>query len=170
MERDASLKSVEEFMVTSVFSLREDEPIAEALGRLRKAGHSGAPVVDEHRNLVGILSESDFLRALANAAFYEMPVGTVRSHMTSGVQTLSESDDVFTATRRLMDSGHGRMPVVDNGKLVGLVSRRDLEDALYKVQKERDAAKRDLHVAGAAWDVESTRERERKREKNRTTE
>lgn len=153
MERDAHLIPVRDFMNPRVTSLPADLPIEDALVALSRAGFSGAPVVDGDE-VVGVLSEIDCARVLAQAAFHAAPTGRVRDWMTKDVDRLTEDQDLFTVTQRFLDSGHRRMPVVDaQGRLAGIVALRDLGKALRHVHEDRTKVVRpDAHPPGAAWD------------------
>jgi CBS domain-containing protein len=153
MERDAQIVTVREFMTRAVHTLPEGLPIDEALDRLRRAGHSGAPVVDAAGFVVGILSEVDCMKVLASAAFLAMPTGPVSAFMTREIETLSPDQDLFAAAHRFQATHFRRFPVVENGELVGLVTVRDLDRALWQLTQDRLKVHREAeHPPGAAWD------------------
>lgn len=153
MERDAQIVFVRDIMTTSVQTLDADLSIEDALDRLRKSGHSGAPVVDKAGALVGVLSEVDCMRVLASAAFHGMPSGPVAAYMTRTILTLSPDNDIFMAVARFQETRFRRFPVVENGALVGLVTVADIDRALWKIAKDRKKLKTVLeHPPGAAWD------------------
>src|SRR5690606_29644635 len=99
---------------------------------------SGAPVVAEDGTLVGIFSENDSLQALASAAFYVAPTGTVGEHMSRTVQTVGPDADLLRLTYLLHECRIRRLPVVADGRLVGLITRRDVLRALDRVRRERE--------------------------------
>jgi len=153
MERDATLPLVREFMSPRVSSLPQDLEIEQALLRLRKAGHSGAPVVDQAGALVGVLSEVDCMKVLASAAFHAIPSGPVSDFMTREVSTLAPDTDLFAAVHRAQQTRFRRFPVVEDGRLVGIVTVRDLDKALWEIAQARTKLHRvQEHPPGAAWD------------------
>lgn len=117
--------------------------IEEAIRVLLKKGHSGAPVVDDAGVLVGVLSEHDCVAVLAEAAAEKWPLGTVAEHMTSEVEIVSPSDDVFALSTRFNQGRHRRLFVVEEGELLGLISRRDLLRALDSLEARSERKKKD---------------------------
>ncbi len=164
MERDAELLTVRDFMNAKVKSLPHDMNIVDALAQLRNWGFSGAPVVNDDGVVVGVLSELDCMRVLSSAAFYSLPNGPVSSEMTTSVDTLSPSQDLFMSAQLFQKTGHRRFPVVENGHLVGIVTLRDIDRALWEVAQQRSIVPTAPKVAGgAAWDEQASRARDRKR-------
>lgn len=156
MNRPSSL-TIADVMKRSVHSLRADVPVEEALTELADHGWSGAVVVDGDRRPVGVFSERDALRVLANAHFHGQPSGTVQDHMSRSVMAVAPGDDALTVALRLIGDGVRRYPVVDeDGILVGLVTVVNLARALAGPSKSR--RKLD-HPPGAAWDPEVSRQR-----------
>lgn len=127
---------VREFMVTSVVTLAPDMDIFQAMRLLIQSRISGAPVVTLHQELVGVLSEKDCLRVFASGAYYSGAGGTVSDYMTRQVTTLSPDDDLFQAAELLLAHSFRRLPVVDDGRLVGQVSRRDVLLASLRMCEE----------------------------------
>jgi len=121
-----------DFMNDHVLAFHEATDLEKAIRRLVRRGYSGAPVVDADRRVVGVLSEKDCIRALAEAAYERWPEGTVGANATrDGLETVKPDTDIFTIAELFITGNHRRLPVVDNdGVLVGLVSRRDLVTAL----------------------------------------
>ena len=153
MERDAHIVFVRDFMTSPVSTISADLEIEDALDKLRKSGHSGAPVVDDTGKVIGVLSEVDCMRVLASAAFHGMPSGPVAAYMTRSVLSLSPDNDIFMAVARFQETRFRRFPVVDQGKLVGIVTVADIDKALWKIAKDRKKLKTVLdHPPGAAWD------------------
>src|SRR5690606_6717680 len=89
---------------------------------------SGAPVLDENKKLVGMISEKDCLRIIVDQAYHNMPLPfrTVKDYMTREIKTLSPDSDIVSAANECLSTPVRRMPVVENGVLLGQVSRRDI--------------------------------------------
>lgn len=121
--------TVRDFMVTGLVTLRPKMPIREAIDTLLKHRISGAPVVDEEGRLVGVLSEKDCLRVFAGAAFYKGDPGTVEEYMSRDIKTIGPNVDIFQAADMFIRNHFRRLPVVENGKLIGQISRRDVLNA-----------------------------------------
>jgi CBS domain-containing protein len=119
------------------------DKVEQAIRALLKSGHSGAPVVDASGGLVGVLSEHDCIAALAQAAADRWPLGTVADHMTRDVETASPVEDVFALSTKFNAGRHRRLLVVDDGRLVGLISRRDLLRALESFEARAESPHQD---------------------------
>ena len=137
---------VRNLMTTDVLTIGPDAPLKEAARRMIEAGISGLPVTDDG-NLVGIITEADFVKTEADRRkkqragllrFFTDSGGpadterTVGDVMTPDVLTLSPDTDHAEAARMMQSEGVKRLPVVDNGKLVGLVSRTDMLKAFAR--------------------------------------
>ena len=127
-----------EIMQRKVMTLRADAPIEVAVRQLLAKGYSGAPVVDADDVLVGVLSEHDCIAVLTRAIGEDWPGGRVEHHMTTEIETVPPTEDGFGLSTRFTQGRHRRLLVVENGKLVGLISRRDLLRALEAMEREID--------------------------------
>jgi CBS domain-containing protein len=161
MERDTTLLCVRDFMNSSVRTLDAAMPIEDGMDQLRRWGFSGAPVASDGV-VVGVLSEMDGMRVLADAAYYAIPEGTVGDHMTRDVDILRPNMDIFSVVALFKQTRHRRFPVVDDGMLVGIVTLRDIDHALWDMTQERHAKNVTRHP-GAAWDEEDSRRRDQNR-------
>jgi CBS domain-containing protein len=126
-----------DIMTRQVVKLSPDQLVEEAVIELVSHGLSGAPVVDEDGRPVGVLSEYDCLRVLAESAFEGWPAGRVRDWMTEEVETVRSDEDVFALAGRMTSSRHRRLFVVEDDKLVGVVARADLVKALAERIEEK---------------------------------
>lgn len=130
-------KLVRDFMTTQLFTLPPAMPIFQAIGLLIKHRVSGAPVVDAGNKLLGVLSEKDCLAVFANEAFYsETAGGEVADYMSTGVQIIDPDDEIFKAADIFLKHSFRRLPVVDDGVLVGQISRRDVLLASLHIVEE----------------------------------
>jgi len=137
-------------MTPEVITVGPDTSLKEAARRMLSAGVSGLPVTEDGR-LIGIITEADFLTAEADRGVkrragllrlfvrengipsQERTVGDV---MTSDVRTISPDADHVKAARIMKTNGVKRLPVVEDGKVVGLVSRSDMLRAFVRPDKE----------------------------------
>lgn len=124
---------VRDVMAAKLVTLRAEMDIHEAIALLLKHHISGAPVVDEHQQLLGVLSEKDCLRVFANDAYHQLAGGRVGDYMSRIVTTVDPDDDVFKVADLFLKHHFRRLPVLDDGKLVGQVSRRDILNASLKM-------------------------------------
>ena len=115
------------YMSSRIKTLKPDQPIHEAVRFLLKFEISGAPVVDGGGNLIGILTEKDCLRLLTQGGEgADSALGTVADYMTKDVETVPSSMDIYYLAGQFLRNSFRRYPVLDDGKLVGLISRPDI--------------------------------------------
>ena len=115
---------VKSFMTAGVISVNPDTPIYEALSLLAKNKISGIPVVNEEDNVVGVLSEKDVLRILVDKKLGIK--STVDDYMSRDVICFTEEDSAIDICKFFIRSHIRRVPIVNDGKLVGIVSRADI--------------------------------------------
>jgi CBS domain-containing protein len=91
---------------------------------------AGAPVVDASGKLIGILTAKDCLRVAVNASYHSEYGGVVADFMTDNVASISPEDGILDVAKRFLADSYHRYPVLENGVLVGILSRRDMLRAL----------------------------------------
>ncbi|MEO1888650.1 MAG: CBS domain-containing protein [Cycloclasticus sp.] len=126
---------IKEFMATNLSTFAPDMEISEAIQFLNTHKISGAPVVDDRGNLVGMLSEKDCLQVALQSTYYEDWVGGVVSeYMTADVETVPDTASVVDLADKFLKSAYKRYPVLnEEGDLVGQISRSDVLRALDKL-------------------------------------
>ncbi|MCA8882474.1 MAG: CBS domain-containing protein [Rhodobacteraceae bacterium] len=109
----------------TVFSVAPGDMVRSALDILRENRIGALAVVGGDGDLRGILSERDVIATmeLDNTAWLDRPVAEV---MTANPITCDPSDVLLSILRRMTDGNFRHMPVVENGKLAGMVSIRDV--------------------------------------------
>jgi CBS domain-containing protein len=122
------LKSIKvrDYMTRHLVTFRSDTDLFTAINRLLEHRISGAPVIDSQGHLIGLLSEGDCLRGILSGAYYEAVGGVVSSYMNTEIETISPETDVIEVSERFLRGRLGRIPVVENGRLVGQISRCDV--------------------------------------------
>ncbi len=126
-----SLK-VKDYMATRLITFKPKMNVVEAMDQLLKARISGAPVVDDDGNLIGILSEVDLMQVIVQDSYYDESVGIVADYMRTEVDTVDPEMDIYTLAEKFIKEHRRRFPVLSNGRLVGQVSRRDVLSAAEK--------------------------------------
>ncbi len=116
--------SVGSVMSRNVVTISPNSPIYEALELLKKHEVSGLPVVDNQNKIVGILSEKDVLGILINDKLDVKD--TVSDYMSRDVIFFNENDNAIDVCKFFINSHIRRVPIVNKGELVGVVSRRDI--------------------------------------------
>jgi CBS domain-containing protein len=123
-------ESVTKYMVraSDMITFSPEQSIQEVIDIIIDKKISGAPVLDSQRKLVGIISEKDCLRIIVDQAYHNLPSSDrkVADYMTLKVKTLSPDSDVVEAANEFLNTAIRRLPIIENGVLLGQVSRRDI--------------------------------------------
>jgi CBS domain-containing protein len=106
-----------------LFTAEADEALEEAADRMRWHAIGALPVFDGHR-LVGIITERDVTAAVADGA--DPATTPVSDYMTSAPSVLGPDSEFAEAVRTMLGLGVRHLPIVDRGRLVGVLSMRDL--------------------------------------------
>lgn len=110
-------------MTTNVIAIPATATVDEAARTLIKQKMSGAPVVDENGQLIGIISEYQLLELIYDPQLTSKPI---RDLMTTDVITVDAGDSLDQVTNLLVLHRIRRVPVVQNGRPVGIITRGDL--------------------------------------------
>lgn len=134
----ATYESISKYMVAvnNMITFSPGQSIQEVIATIIKTKISGAPVLDSNRKLVGIISEKDCLRIIVDQAYHNLPAESrkVEDYMTANVKTLSPNTNIVEAAIEFLNSPVRRFPVVENGVLLGQVSRRDILIAAQNIK------------------------------------
>ncbi|MEO1704552.1 MAG: CBS domain-containing protein [Pseudomonadota bacterium] len=109
----------------NVISIAPEDTISKAVSILKEKRIGALVVTDEIGALRGILSERDIVRKLADTPGQTLPQ-TVAENMTSNVVTCSPSDPLVSVLQRMAEGRFRHMPVVDGGKIRGMVTIGDV--------------------------------------------
>ena len=90
---------------------------------LREEGCTGVPVVDEKGKLVGIISRRDFQRKVKNNDQLRLPV---KAFMSAKPITIQPGKSPADASGLMIKHDIGRLPVVDEGRIIGIITRSDI--------------------------------------------
>jgi CBS domain-containing protein len=115
---------VREAMTTEVVTARPTDQVDAVAAQLVELRHRSLPVVDEQRRLVGLVSEADLLGREPLSG--RTNGRTVASVMTKDVITLSPEDSISSARMLIAEHGLRMVPVVEDGRVIGVLSRTDL--------------------------------------------
>lgn len=130
-------ESVVKYMVPArdLVTFSPDQTIQEVIDIIIEKRISGAPVLDKNKKLVGIISEKDCLRIIVDQAYHNLPMDPkkVSDYMTADVKTLSPESNVVEAANEFLSTPIRRLPIIENGVLIGQVSRRDILKASKNV-------------------------------------
>ncbi|MDO1502305.1 CBS domain-containing protein [Winogradskyella maritima] len=129
---------VRDYMSTNLVTFRPDQSVQEVVEGIIKNKISGGPVVNERNELVGIISEGDCLKQLSESRYYNMPLehDNVEKRMVRDVETIDGDMNVFDAANKFLTSKRRRFPIVENGKLIGQISQKDILKAALQLKGE----------------------------------
>ncbi|MDX2350589.1 MAG: CBS domain-containing protein [Porticoccus sp.] len=129
------LRSVElkDYMLPNPVKVKADVDLCDAVELILEYKISGLCVVDDENHLLGIVSEMDCLKAILSAMYNEeTSVGPVSGFMTTDVYSVSPHADIVDVAQDMLKRGFRRCPVIQDGKLVGQVTCRQLLRAVEK--------------------------------------
>ena len=114
---------IRDIMSKIVVSIRPDATMMNAVKLLTKHHLSGAPVVTTQGEVIGFISEPNLMDVLFDSAVRKEPVS---EFMSRSVHVVDSQDSISTAASMFAMYGIRRLPVVENGRFVGVLTRRDL--------------------------------------------
>ncbi|MFT5102650.1 MAG: CBS domain-containing protein [Candidatus Latescibacterota bacterium] len=128
--------TVSDYMSTNLITFTPEQSVLEVMEILIKNRVSGGPVVNGKYELVGIISEGDCMKQISESRYYNQPMDNVKveQHMAKNVETIDGNMNVFDAANKFLESKHRRFPIVENGKLVGQISQKDVLIAALKLK------------------------------------
>lgn len=143
---EMALPTARDWMVPSPFVLEPGTDLFTAIELLVRHRLPAAPVVGEDGTLLGMLTEKDCLRVLSRIAYDDgLDGGTVRDFQ-SKVRVLCEPDmDLFRVLEPFLATNFPMLPVVEEGRLVGLIRRHDLlrEILAYRARRDKEMQARE---------------------------
>ncbi|XOV88249.1 MAG: CBS domain-containing protein [Pseudomonadota bacterium] len=135
------LKSVKvrEYMLKKPVTVNAAMTISEASRHILDNRISGVAVVDNDNNLVGMLSELDCLRAIVSTVYNDGDPGStlVGDVMTREVRTNGPDDMIIDVAASMLDFKQRRRPIVENGKLIGQLTCRQILRAIREFGEKR---------------------------------
>ena len=126
---------VADYMTKKLITFKPDQSILEVMETFAKHNISGGPVTDHNGFLVGIISEADCMKQIAESRYFNQPIldKSVEKYMTKNVQTIPSSMSIFDAAGVFDKDNRRRLPVMENDILVGQISRKDIVVAALKL-------------------------------------
>jgi CBS domain-containing protein len=131
--KDVREATARDYMSTRLVTLAPELDVLRAMQILLDERISGAPVIDPRGNLVGILTQRDCLAVAVQATYHQEPAGRVAQYMSHPVETLPASASLMQVIEAFLRSPYRRFPVVEAGRLVGQISRRDILRAILEL-------------------------------------
>ncbi|WP_432412111.1 CBS domain-containing protein [Rasiella sp. SM2506] len=127
---------VSDYMSTNLTTFRPEQPVLEVMNTLIRKKISGGPVVNAKNELVGIISEGDCMKQISSSRYHNHPMqdAKVEDHMVKEVETIDGNMNLFDAVDMFLSHKRRRFPIVKEGKLVGLISQKDVLKAALKLK------------------------------------
>jgi len=110
-------------MKTDVITVKTHTPICQVIELLLKNNITGLPVVNDDMTLAGIISEKDVLSLMFDL---KETTAKVEDFMTTSVVSFDQDEDSIAICECLIKNHFRRVPIVVKGKLVGIISRKDI--------------------------------------------
>ena len=128
---------VSDYMTKKLITFKPSDSLDHVINLLIKNKISGGPVVNDKNELIGIISEGDCMKHISDSKYYNMPMdsdNTVEKNMASEVETIEKNMNIFDAATKFISSKRRRFPIVENGKLIGQISQKDVLKAALKMK------------------------------------
>ena len=118
-------------MKTNLLTVRKDTDIYEAIQIMVENNITGLPVINDDMTVAGIISEKDVLKLLYNL---EDKSGTVSEFMTKDAVTFDTEENLIEIAECLINHHFRRVPITSGGKLIGIISRKDIIGYILKLR------------------------------------
>jgi len=135
--KEKELILVSDYMTTNLITFKAEDSLDHVIAQLIANKISGGPVVNDKNELIGIISETDCIKHISESKYYNMPSdtnNTVGKYMVTDVDIIDKNMNIFDAAFKFISSRRRRFPVIDNGKLIGQLSQKDVLKAAIKVK------------------------------------
>jgi CBS domain-containing protein len=125
-------------MTKKLTTFSPEQSILEVMESFAKNRISGGPVLDDNGFLVGIISEADCMKQISESRYFNQPIldKSVERYMTKNVETIPHDMSIFDAAGVFDKHNRRRLPVMEDGLLVGQISRKDIVIAALKLSGE----------------------------------
>ncbi|MDA0177786.1 MULTISPECIES: CBS domain-containing protein [Mesoflavibacter] len=135
MVDDVSLK-VKDYMTKDLITFKPNQTVEDVVETLIKNKISGGPVINDNNELIGIISEGDCIKQISESRYYNAPTqdSLVENHMIKNVETIDGNLNIFDAANKFLSAKRRRFPIVEDGKLVGQISQKDILKAAMQLK------------------------------------
>ena len=124
------------YMAKDLITFKPEDEIGTVISKFNEYQISGAPVLNERKELVGIISEQDCLRVVLDSVYHNQPLSKhlVKDYMQKNIISVPYDADVVDVANMFLKHRFRRFPVVKDGVLKGQVSKRDILRAALKIK------------------------------------
>ena len=124
---------ITKYMATDLITFTPDTDVIEVIRTFLDQKISGAPVLNEKKEVVGLIDDKDCLRLLIDSVYHNEPIANVKvqSYMTSVMKIIDVSANVVDAAKIFLETKYKRLLVINKeGQLIGQISRHDILQAI----------------------------------------
>lgn len=132
-KKKTEIPSITDYMVKNLITFKPDTPIVKVIDKLLENKITGAPVLNEKGEVVGLIDDKDCLNVLVGGVYHNRPVGedNVASYMSNVMRSISINSDIVDVANIFLTTPFKRLLVTDEkGRLAGQISRRDILRAI----------------------------------------
>ncbi len=122
--------------IRKLITFKPETEISEAIKSLLENRITGAPVLNDKNEVVGLIDDKDCLKVLVASAYYNQPAekDTVANYMSNVMKSISVHDNIVDIANTFLQTPYKRLLVMDDDrKLVGQISRRDILRAINEL-------------------------------------
>ena len=133
-----------DIMTRNLVTLSPNQDVFSAIEILLRKRISGAPVVDSWGKYQGVFSESSCMRVIINAAYDGLPDAALMTFVDTDAVTIDPDTQMLTIVQTFLDQATRRLPVLEEGRLVGQVSRRDVMRKVMQLGRTKRCGQAEL--------------------------
>jgi predicted transcriptional regulator len=140
------LLSARDIMTPPGIVLRPEMNLFRAIPIKVKHNITGCPVTDSNAKLLGILSELDCMKVIASDTFYADDYTSdilVSHYMTTDVLTIAADTGIFRIANFFFEHTLRRIPVLEEGRLIGQITRREVLKGIHQMRKDRNIRRKE---------------------------
>ena len=117
---------VSDYMTKKLITFRPEQSVEEVIVAL----------LNDQNELIGMISEGDCIKHISENRYHNLPSSNlnVEGHMIKNVETIDGNMNIFDAANKFLNEKRRRFPIVENGKLVGQISQKDILKATLKLK------------------------------------
>ena len=117
---------VRDYMVRDVATVPPDMDVMRVVQILNERDLSGVVVIDAEGKPLGMITERDCIEVVMQSGYFDEHAGPASEYMSTPLETAAPEDSLMDVAQRMVSSPYRRLPVVEEGRLVGLIGRRDV--------------------------------------------
>ena len=126
---------VKDYMIIDLITFKSDDSLIEVIRILAENNISGGPVVSETGKLIGMITEADLMKYISESSYFDQPVShiSIKKYMSNEVDVMDANQTIFDAATKFYKLRRKRLPIINNGKLVGQITRKEILKAILKL-------------------------------------